>query len=358
MTASVVRSHAAIRRALAGAALAFAALVPGLLARAADAAHPAQPLSPKARQVLQTLVLADALDYLAGRRSTLDRYYHRPRPLPMTSEQAAGLVATDGPRLEALTAGQDVLLVGTVVRVVPSAFSNGWLVEMRGGAAELEDDRFGAAYARQLSPGQRVELLCRGASSRAQTYGFHHCAPVRGAASAMDDAAIEELLAGAAYDPAAARLIADARLAADHLPADSFCYAASDPAPCLRQIANLERHAPARDAGPHAAPKAPAVAEADVFRSPAPIDCGAPASGGQRIVCTDLDLSAREVALRQLFDTVQLAAYARSVEASKALVAAHAASSAERDACSDRACVSAWFDSREAQLAAIAAGTR
>lgn len=51
-------------------------------------------------------------------------------------------------------------------------------------------------------------------------------------------------------------------------------------------------------------------------------------------------------------------ACARSVDASKALVAAHAASSAERDACSDRACVSAWFDNREAQLAELAAGAK
>ena len=362
MPASVAHSparagNAPIRRVIGAAALALAAsLAPP--AHAADTARPAQPLSPKARQVLHALVLADAFDFLEGRRSTLDRYYHRPRPLFMTNEQAGRLAATDGAQLEALTAGRDVLLVGIVIRVVPSLVSRGYRIDMRGGAAELEDNRLGTDYARQLVPGERVELICRGAASRANAYGFHHCEPARSAASLMDDSATTELMANAGFDPAVAQLIANAQLAADRLPADSHCYAADEPAPCLRQIANLERHAPARDAGPRTPPKPPAVADADVFRSPVSIDCGAPASNGQRILCGDVDLFAREIALRQLFDTVQLAAYTHSVETSKALVAAHAASSAERDACADRACVSAWFDNREAQLATIAAGAK
>ena len=365
MTAPVARPFArtcgaSIRRALLGVALAIAALAAGFapLTRAADTSRSAQPLNLKTRQVLRALVLADAFDFLEGRRSALDRYYHRPRPLFMTNEQAQRLTATDGAQLEALTADRDVLLVGIVVRVVPSIFSHGYRIDMRGGGAELEDEQFGNHYGRQLSPGQRVELVCHGASGRMGAFAFYHCGPAHVAAALMDELAMTELMANAGFDPAAARLIANAQLAADQLPADSHCYAVSDPALCLRQIANLERRAPARDASPSPAAGPQAVADADIYRPPVSIDCGAPASNGQRILCGDVDLFAREVALRQLFDTVQLAAYARSVDASKALVAAHAASSAERDACNDRACVSAWFDNREAQLAQVAAGPK
>ena len=340
-----------VRAVLAGALAIAAATAPS--ARAADPSHA---LSPKTQQVLHSLVLADAVGFLEGGRSSLDRYYHRPRPLFMTNEQAWRLASTDARQLEVLTAGKDVLLVGTVVRIVPSLVSRGYRVDMHGGAAELEDDQFGTDYARQLAPGLRAELICRGASIRASAYAFLHCEPAYIAASLMDERATPELLANESTDPTVAHLIANAQRAAGELPAGSACYAAAGAERCMRELADLRRRADANPSGAHPAP--PAVADADVFRPPVSVDCGAPASNGQRVLCGDVDLFAREIALRQLFDTVQLAAYTRSVEASKALVAAHAASSAERDACADRACVAAWFDNREAQLAQLAAGPK
>jgi len=320
-----------------------------LFAAAARADGPR--IDPDTRHVLQAMALSDALRYLEGRDARLGRYYDRSRPVQLSEEQAARLAATDPAALQALAQGREVLVSGTVLGVTPDAAAPGLVLEMAGGSAELPDGPAAASFAHALRPGLRVELVCAGVTSFARRYRFVRCAPVDAAASALVGHVHPLLFDRLPDDPAVAAFVDAARRTADALPRASRCRAgAVDDAACARELHAFD--APARP------PQPPAVAESEVFRSPPAIDCGAPTSTAQGLICTDVELGQRELALRKLFDGVQVAAYTRSPEASKALLAAHAASAAERDTCVDRPCLEAWFANREAQLRAQGGGAR
>jgi hypothetical protein len=107
---------------------------------------------------------------------------------------------------------------------------------------------------------------------------------------------------------------------------------------------SIERPAPTQPSASYS--------EAEIFHPTTSLDCGSANTDAQRLICSDLELGEQQVTLNRRFDADRLRLQAKlTSDAYTAFLGESSTALQHRDDdCHDKACISAWYETRAAQL--------